>query len=227
MPPTHPALRCPDVRQRLHAALELPVRAGAVCLWDRPGGGRPRGGRGDSIHQTDAGHGYYFRVYLAVGILNNVASLANRLSPNAAKGPAAFTEGTADREPIFTQIAANGQTVLTTTPQSGQTSVFYTYAEPVANSLPLFVLRATDSGRLRLSTNPCELCSSTHTRGGTVLKPYDGSLHYVSFLGYVLPAKFVKNKDGLPKDVGSCDGPVLFSVEPLQPETTRGDGECR
>jgi hypothetical protein len=145
------------------------------------------------IKQTQ-GTAYYFRVYFVVGTLSNVTPLANRLSSSAARGLAVFTEDMADRKPIYTQTEATGQTVLTTVPQSGQTPAFYTYAEPIGNSLPLFVLRATDSGRLRLSTNPCELCTAMHTPHGIAHKPYDGKVEYVGLLGFVLPSKFVKSK---------------------------------
>jgi uncharacterized protein (TIGR03437 family) len=140
------------------------------------------------------GSAYYFRVYLVSGTLSNVQTLANSLAPSAAKGPVVFTEDNADLEAVYTQTAANGQTILTTTPTAGQQPAFYTYAEPVANSLPLFVLKSTSTGSLRLSTNPCELCTQVVTTNGTILKPYDGTVQYVGFLGYVLPAQYQKSK---------------------------------
>jgi len=145
------------------------------------------------VNQTP-GTAYYFRVYLVAGMQGNVQKLANSLAPSASKGPVTFTEDTSDLEPIYTQVAANGQTILTTTPQSGQTPAFYTYAEPVANSLPLFVLKSSSSGMLRLSTDPCELCTTVPLGSDTIYKPYDGTVQYVGFLGYVLPAQSQKSK---------------------------------
>lgn len=142
----------------------------------------------------EPGTAYFFRVYLVSGILNNVQSLANSLASSAGKGPVTFTEDIADLEPIYTQIAANGQTILTTAPHRSQAPAFFTYAEPIANSLPLFVLKSAATGALRLSTNPCELCTTAPLGSDTIYKPYDGTVQYVGFLGYVLPAQYQFSK---------------------------------
>jgi len=140
------------------------------------------------------GSAFFFRVYMVSGTLGTVSSLANTLSASATHGQVNFTEDNADLVPVYLQTT-NGQTVLTTSGPAGQSPAFYTYAEPVANSLPLFVLQSTQTGQLRLSTNPCELCTKVQLGTGEfVYKPYDGTIQYVGFLGYVLPAQYIQSK---------------------------------
>ncbi len=140
------------------------------------------------------GSAFYFRVYLVTGYLSKVSTLANTLAPYGARGPLNFTEDNADLLPIYLQ-SSNGQTILTTFAQGNQQPSFYTYSEPVANSLPLFVLRSASTGQLRLTTNPYEL--SAPIPFGTnevVYKPYDGTVQYVGFMGYVMPAQSAKSQ---------------------------------
>ena len=78
---------------------------------------------------------------------------------------------------------------MTTEPHPGQPPVFYTFAQPVPNSLPLFVVRDTKSGKPRLITDPCELCTRVRlSRKESIYKSYDGKVEYAGFLGYVLRA---------------------------------------
>ncbi len=140
------------------------------------------------------GQAMYFRVYLVIGTLGAAQAAANTLAGSAGWGQLSFTEDGADLVPLYTQIA-NDQTVMTTDPQGNQSPVLYAFAEPVANSLPLFVLRDTQSGKLRLSTDPCELCTRAPVgaSGDLAFKPYDGKVGYAGFLGYVLPADSAKS----------------------------------
>jgi len=147
----------------------------------------------DPFVKHTPGSAFYFRVYYVVGALAQVQNLANRLAPYAARGPLNFTQDSADLLPVYRK-AQGGQTVLTASAPAGKTPAFYTYAEPVANSLPLFVLREASTGRLRLSTNPCEICTNIRSGNDTIVKPYDGTVGYVGFLGFVLPAEFIQSK---------------------------------
>ena len=62
------------------------------------------------------------------------------------------------------------------------------------NSLPLFVMRNTQTGQLRLSTDPYELLTLVPFGSAMVYKPYDGTVQYIGFMGYVLPAQSVTSK---------------------------------
>ncbi len=140
------------------------------------------------------GSAYYFRVYLVAGALGKVQNLANTLAPYAARGPLTLTEDSVDLLPLYLQTA-NGQNTLTATPQADQSPALYTYAQPVPNSLPLFILRSTVTGQLRLSTDPYELCAPVPFGSNEVVyKPYDGTVQYAGFLGYVLPTQHAKSK---------------------------------
>ena len=165
---------------------------------------RFRYGTDDAVHDFEvvetnpfveqaAGSAVFFRVYLVVGSLAKVQSLANSLSSSADRGPLIFREDHADLVPLYLQNA-DGQTILTRVAPSGQKPALYTYAQPVANSQPLFVLRNMSTGQLRLSTDPCELSRSAFVGSELACTPYNGAAQYVGFLGYVLPAKDVKSK---------------------------------
>jgi uncharacterized protein (TIGR03437 family) len=139
------------------------------------------------------GTAYFFRVYLVVGALGKVQAMANALAPFAARGAMNFTEDSASVVPVYLQTA-NGQTTLTTAATAGQQPAFYTFGQPVPNSLPLFAMRNTQTGQLRLSTDPYETLTPVPYDSQMVYKPYDGTVQYAGFLGYVLPAQFATSK---------------------------------
>jgi len=127
----------------------------------------------------------FFRVYLVSGMLGPVQRLANELAPRATSGLLTWTADTADLLPIYRQMTG-AHTVLTSDAPGRQKPQFYTFAQPIPGSVPLFVLREARSGELRLSTDPCELCTTVLLGSDLAQEPYDGVLQYAGFLGYVV-----------------------------------------
>ena len=155
----------------------------------------------DPFAKLKSGTGMFFRVYLVIGPFGRVQSLANALVGYARWGLLNFAEKTASLIPLYSK-PRNDQTVVTFEPQAGGAPLFYTFAQPVPDSVPLFVLRETKSNKLRLTTDPCELCMITRLRGkDPAYKPYAGNVEYVGFLGYVLSKRHAGIADVKIRDV--------------------------
>ena len=149
----------------------------------------------DPFAQLQSGTGMFFRVYLVIGSLSRVESLADTLTGWAQWGPLNFDDKTAF-VPLYSK-SLNGQTILDLDPEAAAGPIFYTFAQPLTNSSPLFVLRDTNSHKLRLTTDPCELCIIVRLGGrDSAYKPYAGNVEFVAFLGYVVPKRYVRGNAG-------------------------------
>jgi hypothetical protein len=165
---------------------------------------RFRYGTGEPKHDFEAvefdpfatlkpGAGMFFRVYMAIGPLQRIQSLANGLAQHAKWGPINFDPGAATLLPVYLR-RSNGQTVVSAEPQQDHAPIFYTFAQPVPHSLPLFALHEANSGKSRLSADPCELCTRTKlSRRDYAYKPYAGNRGNLEFLGYVVPKRHAQN----------------------------------
>ena len=148
---------------------------------------------GETIRRFNltGGRAVFARVFMIVGTLERVVARARRLAPDTDYGLLEFTEQNAKLLPLYvTRHARTGQTVLSTVRTGGARPALYTYAQPVAGSLPLFLMQDTTSGKLLTSTDPYILCSAPPPAGdSSILRPYDGRTKYLGLLGFVMPAE--------------------------------------
>ncbi len=146
----------------------------------------------DPFMKLDPGAAMFARTYIVIGSLGKVQKLAALLTRNASWGPIAFDQSAAARIAVYPESRGR-QTVLTRKPVSGGAPVFYTFAQPLPNFMPLFVIRDTFSDMWRLTTDPCELCTRVRLgRKDFVYKPYDGKVEYGEFLGYAAPKQYAR-----------------------------------
>jgi hypothetical protein len=131
----------------------------------------------------DKGKGLYWRTYIVTGRMVDVMQKCKALVAYTTNGFFNFPQSTADIKAIYLK-SRNGQTICSTSGDEGQDPSFYTFAQPVENSLPLFVVQETSTNKQKLTTDPYEYCPTT---SGGLWKPYDPSWTYVHFLGYALP----------------------------------------
>ncbi|THF75256.1 hypothetical protein [Cohnella fermenti] len=158
------------------------------------------GGVGGNFY-LEPGQTMYYRHYWVVGKLADVQTKANALADSVDYGLLSFVEGDADLIPLYTKTEGS-QTVLTREPQSGHSPALHTYAEPVAGSQPLFLVKDTTTGEYKLSFDPYEFADTApfanpypttdpkyaDYQNRTLYKQYDGKLAYVDLLGFAMPA---------------------------------------
>lgn len=142
-------------------------------------------GAGIRVFDVEPGQGIWVRWYLALGKLSEVKSIIaeHNLANKAEYGMLDFS---ADSSELIAW-SLNG-TELSRQATANASTTFYTFAQPVNNSLPLFHM--TDkTGAKFISTNPYQL-TLTHTNatGDTLYKAYDGETTNWQLMGYVLPA---------------------------------------
>ncbi|KKL21116.1 hypothetical protein LCGC14_2448680, partial [marine sediment metagenome] len=146
------------------------------------------------------GEGIFYRFYMTMGTLGDVAAISEQLVDNVDYGWLEFDEATAEFLPLY-ETTVSSQTILTT--EVNGSPVAYSYAVPVKNSLPLFQMKEISSGTYVLSTDPYLVCSkkpfknlydpgdpeskySTY-QNRVVYRPYDENTEWIGLLGYVVP----------------------------------------
>jgi hypothetical protein len=144
------------------------------------------------------GEGIFYRCYKTMGTLGDVVTKSEQLVNDVDYGWLEFDEATAERIPLY-ETTVSSQTILTT--EVNGSPVAYSYAVPVANSLPLFQMKEISSGTYVLSTDPYAVCSkmpfenlydpgdpkySTY-QNRVVYRPYDDNTEWIGLLGYVVP----------------------------------------
>lgn len=142
-------------------------------------------GAGIRKFDVEPGQGVWVRWYLALGKLSEVKSVIaeHNLANKAGYGMLDFTDANAE----LIAWSFNG-TELSRQVTANAATTFYTFAQPVNNSLPLFHM--TDkTGAKFISINPYQLAlTHTNAAGDTLYKAYDGETTNWQLMGYVLPA---------------------------------------
>ena len=142
---------------------------------------------------------FYYRMYIVLGSLANVQSKGNALKDNVQVGYLNYNETSANLISWYlTTDSITSQSVLT---RAGSgTPVLYTYAQPVQGSLPLLLLRDTETGQLKITTDPYMICNkdmfqNPYQPGNpnyskyvnrVEYTQYDKKTEFVSLLGYVM-----------------------------------------
>jgi YHS domain-containing protein len=179
------------------------------------------------------GQTMYYRYYWVVGTLADVQSKANALADYVDYGLLSITEANTGQIPLYTK-SVNGQTILSREGTSGQTPILKTYAKPVANSLPLFLLRDTISGAYKLSFDPYEFSNTEpftnpYSLGDpkyetyqdrSLYKQYDGKMEYVDLLGFALPENKANSIDYSYIDLYDAVTDRTFYPGPTAPHQT-------
>ncbi|MFQ3209717.1 MAG: hypothetical protein ACI9U5_001320 [Colwellia sp.] len=142
-------------------------------------------GAGIRKFDVEPGQGVWVRWYLALGKLSDVKNVIaeNNLAKMADYGMLNFSVDNAD----LIAWSYNGTELIRQATPTGATT-FYTFAQPVNNSLPLFYM--TDKTGVKfISTNPYQLARThTNTAGDILYKAYDGETSDWQLMGYVLAA---------------------------------------
>lgn len=139
------------------------------------------------------GETYFFRMYLVVGTLQDVITKSNALnaiSTGACEyGFINYTQTTSPTIPLYVQTI-NGQLRLT---ENVTGTPIYVYAQPVANSKPLYLIRETATGLYKVTCDPYmlnnkfQLSSNYDTKTRMAVRPYDGKSEVIKIFGYVMP----------------------------------------
>jgi len=145
------------------------------------------------------GTGFYYKRYVVLGKLAEVAQICEELNDSAVLSSIEFSTGYSGRIPIY-QTTLNGQTIFTITPTGSPAG--YTHPIPIRDSLPLMLLKNNDTGEYFISTDPYAACEKVpftnpypvgHEKHSTyenrvIYKPYDGKTEWVSLLGFAKQA---------------------------------------
>ena len=144
------------------------------------------------------GTGIRYRRYLVFGKLENVSNICSKLNAHATLETFQFSKSTAGRLPLYLNTR-DGQMIYS---KGGSgTPVAHTFPIPVQHSLPLFLMKNTQTGTYFLSTdayaacgklpfvNPYPVGHSKHNlyQNRHVYQIYDGKTEWVELLGFVLP----------------------------------------
>ena len=155
------------------------------------------------------GGAYYYRYYLIIGKIGKTSLYASQLVDKVDYGMLDFNENNSPLIPYYLVANELGQSILTNEAQ-GQPPLLYTYAMPVKNSVPLFLVQSTVTQLYKLTFDPNLLSTQFPFKNPykpadpqyalyqnrITYKPYDGNTNYVGFLGYVMPAQFADDKLG-------------------------------
>jgi hypothetical protein len=126
------------------------------------------------------GRTFFYRYYLVVGPYRRVLEKAVALAKDAGPAPLSFDPS---RTPVLSwDISSTGGGVRHA---GARTPALCTYAYPVSNSRPVFVLKNSRSGATKLSTNPYAVSPSSIYEGKQVYYPYEASTVYQGILGFV------------------------------------------
>jgi hypothetical protein len=130
-------------------------------------------------------------------------------------GPVEYTQADTPLVPLYQEKTPDGQTVLSRKVYSGtqpdsstsateKTAVkpaCFAYAYPVRDSMPLFLMRETATGKLAISTDPYLFCTkipfanpypaghAKHDQYENRVRyiTYDGKTEFLDLLGFVMP----------------------------------------
>ena len=148
------------------------------------------------------GETYFRRVFSIIGTLSDVAEKAKVLAPHTDYHPLAFTEKETPLLPLFAQKMPNGQSVLGLESKGpADTPICFTYARPVKNSKPLFLMQETATGRYAVSTDPYLFCTKVPFKNPypendpkhasfenrVQYLTYDGKIRWLGIVGYAMP----------------------------------------
>lgn len=159
--------------------------AGGVAKADETEWRNYQVGAGIRVFTVEPGQGVWVRWYLALGKLSEVKSIIteHNLADMADYG---MLNISADSTPLIAW-SLNG-TELTRQATATADTAFYTFAQPVNNSLPLFSMTDKNGDKF-VSTNPYQLSRDhSNATGTTLYKAYDGETTDWQLMGYVLPA---------------------------------------
>lgn len=138
-----------------------------------------------------SGQAYFFRMYVVLGTLQNVAAKANAIQGQLEFGFINYQQNTSPTIPLYLQQIDN-QTVLS---ENGSgTPNMYVYAQPVEGSKPLYLVRETATGKYKVTSDPYmlntkfQLSAADDTKQRMATRPYDGKSEVVKLFGFVMPS---------------------------------------
>lgn len=106
------------------------------------------------------GETFYYRYYMVIDSLKNVAEKANSLASSVEYGYLMFKEETTGLIPYYLYYDEAGEvTRLVRNAEEGATPVLYTYSKPVPGSVPLYLLRNKETNEQFITTDPYALGS--------------------------------------------------------------------
>lgn len=150
----------------------------------------------------EPGNAFYYKSYMILGTLGEIRDKAAVLKDAVEYGLFNCTEVGSPMVPLRITTTNNRQEL---TFCSDTSASLYTYAYPVKNALPLYVMKNTATGDTFISFDPYQRTSSIPFTNPCVpgdkfyelyqnrvqYRPYDGNTEYHRFLGYALPANQV------------------------------------
>lgn len=138
---------------------------------------------GELVRKVRLEPGYVLvnRYYLVVDSFKNLQKSIEKYQLAKYAGVDVITF-TTSQSPKLSWYLENNE--LTTTPSNlNSSAIVSTYAYPVKDTQPLFVLKNRTTSQRVLTTDPCYFCLKTFSDG--YLRPYDDNTVYQGFLGYI------------------------------------------
>lgn len=192
------------------------------------------------------GQTFWYRVYVVVDRMDRLGGTARRLVSHAGGGLAAPSR---EDTPL---VAVDAEALGFPKKHGSGGALFRVYAWPAEGTRPLFLLRATATGRLCVTDDPYRFASTSplenpypadhpkHERyeGLRVLRPYDGKTAYLGLLGYGVregdkggeggahvPLAKVLNDAGLAGQVEAAEGLAVVRAAPTPLPAAGGAGD--
>lgn len=153
-----------------------------------------------SRFKLQPGDVFSYKFYIVVGKLGETATLAAKLADKVEYGFKNFTTDDADRIAYYLKYDEETQQNVVVTNAENGTPLFYTYAQPISGSLPLFLMRDKETGKLFMTTepyaygaeeefaNPYETSDPKYVRylGKKTVSVNKERVEYLALLGFVM-----------------------------------------
>lgn len=157
------------------------------------------------------GRGFFKRIYMVLGERDKVIEKSYELVDNVEYGIVDISKESSGMLPLYHTIENNQPIFSNTMPTMDTEPIAYTYALPVTNSVPLFLIKNNESGDYSLTTDPYAICGRKEFvhpdyPDRDIYQPYDGKTEWVAMLGYVMPLNDENS------DVGTDNMVLLSSV---------------
>lgn len=138
------------------------------------------------------GRGFFKRVYMVLGERDEVIQKSYNLVDKVEYGIVDISKEASGMLPLYYSNEDDQHIFTNSKPTIASEPIAYTYALPVTNSVPLFLIKDNNSGSYSLTTDPYAICGRKEFihpdfTDRDIYQPYDGKTEWVAMLGYIMP----------------------------------------
>ncbi|WP_158977238.1 T9SS type A sorting domain-containing protein [Cellulophaga sp. L1A9] len=138
------------------------------------------------------GRGFFKRIYMVLGERDEVIQKSYDLVDKVEYGIVDISKEASEMLPLYITSVDDQNIFTNSMPTTDSEPIAYTYALPVTNSVPLFLIKDNDTGSYNLTTDPYAICGRKEFihpdfTDRDIYQPYDGKTEWVAMLGYIMP----------------------------------------